>query len=46
MDTKAEGDGMNWETGIGTYALLCMKQITHDCPLYITENFAQCSVVT
>ena len=25
MDTKGERDGMNWETGIGTYALLCIK---------------------
>ena len=40
MDTKggmgggAGGGGMNWETGIDIYTLICIKQITNKNPLY------------
>ena len=30
MDTKGRrGGGMNWETGIDVYTLMCIKQITN-----------------
>ena len=51
MDTKGEkqgrgGGGMNWETGIDIYTLLCIKQITNENLLYSIGNSTQCSVVT
>ena len=41
MDTKEAGGGMNWETGIDTYTLLCPKQIPNENLLYSTENSTQ-----
>ena len=38
--------GMNWETGIDIYKLLCIKEITNENLLYSTGNSTQCSVVT
>ena len=47
MDIKGgSGGGMNWETGIDIYTLLCIKYITKENPLYSTGNSTQCSVVT
>ena len=50
MDTKegVEGDGMNWEIGIGMYTLLtlCIKLIINESPLYSSANSTQWSVVT
>ena len=37
---------MDWEIGINTYMLLCIKQITNKNLLYSTGNHTQCSVVT
>ena len=34
---------MNWETGTGTYTLLCVKQITNENILCTTGNSTQCS---
>ena len=47
MDTKEDkGDGMNRETGIGIYTLLCVKKISSENLLYSTGNSTQCSAVT
>ena len=52
------GGGMNWEIGIDTYTLICIKQMTNTYTLlcikqmtnenlpYSTGNSTQCSVVT
>ena len=40
METKRE-EGMNWETGIDVYTLLCMKQITNKNLLCSTGNSTQ-----
>ena len=42
MDTKGEkwgsGGGMNWETGIDIYTLICVKWITNKNLLYKKIN--------
>ena len=38
--------GMNWETGIDGYTLLCVKQITSKSLLYGTGNSAQYCLMT
>ena len=43
---QKRGSGMNWETGIDIYTLLCIKQITNQNLLYSTGNSTQCSMVT
>ena len=35
--------GMDWETGIGVHAPLCMKWITKENPLDNIGKFTQCS---
>ena len=37
---------MNWEIGIGTDTLLCIKQMTNESLLQSPGNSTQCSVVT
>ena len=37
---------MNWESGVDTYALLCIRQITNENLLDTTGNSALSSVVT
>ena len=45
MDAKGEGGvGMNWETGVDRYTLLCVRQITHENWPCSTGNSAQRSV--
>ena len=47
MDTKrgkrqgvgGGGWGMNWETGIDIYTLICIKWITNKNLLYIKKNY-------
>ena len=47
METKGgRWGGMNWETGINIYVLLCIKLIINENLLYSTGNLIQCSVVT
>ena len=42
MDTKwGRVGGINWETGIDIYILLCIKQITDKDLLYSTGNSTQ-----
>ena len=38
--------GINWEFGINTYILLCVKQITNKDILKSTGNYTQYSVIT
>ena len=38
--------GMNWETGIDTYTLLCTKQRMNEDLLHSTGNSTRCSLVT
>ena len=38
-------DGMNWEIGIDTYTLLCIKQVTNKDLLYSTGNSTQYSIM-
>ena len=39
MDTKeGRGDGMDWETGIDIYTVLCIKQVTNENHGYSTRN--------
>ena len=40
------GGGMNQETAIDIYTLLCIEQLTNENLLYTTGNSTQCSVVT
>ena len=42
---KRAGGGINWETGIGIYRQLHIKEITNKVLLYSTGNSAQYSVV-
>ena len=49
MDPVLEGGrgrGMNWETGIDIYTLLCITHIANENLLYISGNCTQLSVVT
>ena len=47
MDTKGgRGGGMDWESGIDIYIVLCIKEITNENRLYSTGNSTQCFVVT
>ena len=46
VDTKEQGGGMNWETGIDIYTPLCVKQVTNENLLYSTGNSTQYSDVT
>ena len=47
MDTKrGRKGGMNWESGIDIYTLICIKYITDENLTYSTGNSTQCSVVT
>ena len=49
MDAKeGRGGGMNWETGIDIYTLICKKKITHENLLYSTGNSTslRCTVET
>ena len=43
IDTKGEGGGMNWETEVGMYPLLYIKQTTNGNLLYSTGKSTQCS---
>ena len=40
------GGGMNWDIGVDTYILLCIKQIISENLLYTTGDATQCSIVT
>ena len=40
------GGGMDWETGIDVYTLLCMKQIPGEGLLYRTEKKRRYSLLT
>ena len=43
MHTKrgvGEEDGMDWEIGIGMYALLCIKQTANENLLNTTGNYS------
>ena len=47
MDIKGvRRGGMNWETGIDIYTLLCIKEITNENLLYSPRNSTPGSVVT
>ena len=45
-EETAVGEGINWEDGINTYALLYMEYITSKDLLYSTGRSTQCPVIT
>ena len=47
MDTKGRrGGGMNWETGIDVYTLMCIKQITNKTCCMALGTALRCTVET
>ena len=36
-----EENGMNWETAVDTYSLLCVKQVTNENLLYSTKLYSE-----